>query len=178
MKTFNERLIFSAFRELDKIVPDKINILIGGGAAILLHKLMPISTYDIDAIPFKSVVGPDDLKVYRDQIAKKLALPTDWINPYFHQFTHCLPPNYGQRLKKIFRGKNVICYLLHPMDIAIMKLFAGRGKDESHLKVLLKPNNVDLELIDTYLNEIAAKNHPGAKMALKLFNELVEAMGI
>lgn len=171
-------MIEKAFKELDQIVPEKINLLIGGGAAILVLDIMPISTYDIDAIPFKSVIGSEELKPYRETVAKKLNLPLDWINEYFYEFTHCLPSNYGERLHVFFKGEKLICYVMHPTDIVIMKLFARRKKDESHLRYLIKNNHANLDIIDDHLSMMADKNHPGAKEAYHYFNQLLDALGM
>ncbi len=173
----NKKIIKQAFLELDKLLPEKTNILIGGGAALLILDIMPIATMDIDAIPFKSVIGSDELKPYREKVAKKLGLPHDWINEHFYQFTFCLPEDYGKRLKVFFKGKKLICYVLHPTDIVIMKLFAHRAKDESHVKYLIKNDSTDLEYIDEHLEECIDKNLPKAKEAQNYFHDLLRALG-
>jgi hypothetical protein len=145
---------------------------------LLLLDIMPVATYDIDAIPFRSIIGPEELKPYREIVAQTLNLPADWINEYFYQFIHCLPSSYSDRLKRFYRGKNLQCFVMHPTDIAIMKLFAHRDKDESHLRYLLGKGHADGEFVDTYLNEMADQNHPGAREALATFNRLIDALGL
>ncbi|MFH1726815.1 MAG: DUF6036 family nucleotidyltransferase [Pseudomonadota bacterium] len=174
----SNNMISKAFIRLDVILDEKVNLLIGGGAALLILDIMPISTMDVDAIPFKSIIGPEDLKKYSQAVAKELDLPADWLNEYFYQFTHCLPDDYGDRLKEVFSGEKLTCFCLSPTDIAIMKFFAHRGKDQSHLRYLIKNKHLDLDFIDNYLDEMVEKNHPGAEDALACFHDLLEALGI
>ena len=174
----NKHLITQAFKELDAILPDRVNLLIGGGSALLLLKKIPISTMDIDAICFKSAITSEDLKPYREKVAEKLQLPPHWINEYFYEFTHCLPPDYNSRLIKYYRGRRLTCFVMSATDIAIMKLFAGRNKDLGHLRYLFAKKMVNLGLIETHLNNLTEISHPGVERAVELFEELRESLGI
>ena len=174
----NKEQIRRAFQRLDELVGHPVNLLIGGGAAILLLDIMPIATMDIDAMPFKSILGMEDLKPFCERVASEQGLASDWLNAYFYQFTHCLPSDYGKRLKVFLKGKHLTCHLLSASDIAIMKLFAGRVKDESHLRYLFKSGSGDMRLIDEHLDLLVGQNHPGSQKALVKFESITEEFGL
>ena len=134
------------------------------------------STHDIDAIPIQSKLSFEEIKLYVLQVAEKLDLSPDWINPYFNSFTHALPLDYMQRTQKIFEGKKIRCMVLGPEDLLIMKLMAGRQKDERHSRRLLKRNNIDLLLVEKQLEVLVNRSIPKSKEALDLFDELKSDM--
>ena len=103
----NKSAMIECFEELDRSLDDNLNLLIGGGAALILNGTTSFTTYDIDGMPFKSSIDAHELRVYRDKVSTKLNVPKDWLNEYFYQFTHSLPLDYGDRLKEIFSGKKL-----------------------------------------------------------------------
>lgn len=173
----NKNIMIECFEELDRSLDDNLNLLIGGGAALILNEVTSFTTYDIDAMPFKSSIDAHELRVYRDRVALKLNIPKDWINEYFYQFTHSLPLDYGDRIREIYSGSKLKCYILSPTDLVIMKCFARREKDELHIKYLLKQGNVNIDYVDDYLQELVLKKYPNATDASIFFNNILEALG-
>lgn len=83
---------------LDEAVSKPLSLLVGGGAAFVLAYHIPLSTMDIDAIPYKTELDLAEFDACVKKVAKKLSLPPDWLNPYFSTFTYSLPKDYGVRL--------------------------------------------------------------------------------
>src|SRR4051812_5571380 len=73
----------------------EIQLIMGGGGAMILAHGFPLSTTDIDAVPKgMDIVELDPLV---KQIAEEQKIPYDWLNPYFSTFVHTLPSDYGDR---------------------------------------------------------------------------------
>lgn len=166
-----------ALGALDRELPQPLNLLIGGGAAFLLAHHIPLSTMDIDGIPYKTPLKPADLDPYVKKVAKALGLPNDWLNSYFATFTYSLPRDYGDRLCEVFRGKKLKAFALGKEDLLIMKSFAGREKDIPHARALLK-KGLDTSLVGRHLHRCAEEGIPRAREACDFFYDVCEQLGI
>lgn len=167
----------AALKALDRIIPESLHLLIGGGAAFLLAHQIPLSTEDIDGIPFRSKMKPADLDPYIKKVAASLGLPSDWLNQYFAIFTYSLPKDYGERLVKILAGKKLTAWALGKEDLLIMKCFAGREKDIPHgLALLKKPLNT--KIVADHLHACAEEGLPNAQKACDFFYDMCEQLGI
>lgn len=148
-----------------------LHLLVGGAGALVGAYQYPDQTTDIDAVPLKG--GLDEIATELQEVSTELGLPGDWMNPHYKTFTIYLPQDYRSRVKTFFRGRALIADALGPEDIMIMKFMAGRAKDQSHLRFLMK-QNPDLELIEARLNELVKLFPPIAQKALDLFDEVTE----
>lgn len=166
-----------ALRALDKRVPEKFHLLVGGGAAFVLAHKIPLATMDIDAIPFKTTLKFADLDPYIKEVAAELGIPNDWLNGYFVTFTHSLPKDYGDRLIPIFTGNKITAVALGKEDLLIMKCFAHRAKDVSHAAQLIK-KGVNLEKVSDHLHQCREEGISNADQALDFFYEVCERLGV
>ncbi|MEK7791085.1 MAG: DUF6036 family nucleotidyltransferase [Deltaproteobacteria bacterium] len=176
MKALNKEDWIKALRALDKAIDRPLRLLVvGGGAMVLAHEL-PLATSDIDAIPFKSnwTLGELDDKV--KEVAQKLKISPDWLNSYFSSFSYVLPKNYDQRLVAVYKGEKLQAFALGVEDLLILKCFAGRGKDVSHAKYLMKRCK-NLSFVEKHLEEMIEKNIPKAFQALDFFDEIKDLFG-
>ena len=137
---------------------------------ILAHGF-PKGTTDIDAIPKN--MSPEILSPFVQEIAKELNLPGDWLNPYFSNFSHTLPPDYGSRLIVVFQGSHLKVEALGKEEMLIMKCFAHRAKDIPHARALLK-KKVNVDFVEDRLNELLKKKIPGTEAALQFLQEVVD----
>ncbi len=166
-----------ALAALDKEVREPLQLLVGGGAAFVLAHHIPLSTSDIDAIPFKTKMTLAELDVHAKRVAAKLKLPPDWLNNYFATFTYSLPKDYGDRLVSIFKGKKLTALALGKEDLLVMKCFAGREKDIPHARLLLK-KKIDLKTVSQHLHHCLEERLPKAQEALDFFYDLCEWQGV
>ena len=165
-----------ALRKLDKKINRPLNLLVGGGGALVLGHQMPLSTLDIDAIPFRSdwTVGQLDKKV--KEVARKLDIPPDWLNPHFVTFSYVLPGDYDKRLISIYKGKHLNAFALGAEDLLILKCFAGRAKDVGHARFLMKKCE-NIRFVEKHLEKMLEDRIPKAQDALDFFDEIKSSLG-
>lgn len=167
-----------AFERLDQLLPDTQELLIGGGAAMILGYGETEATRDVDAASIRSPRSLEDLRPALEQVARELGLAPDWINPYFETYMHVLPADYGARLQQTFGGKRLTCWLLGPEDLLVMKLCAGRQKDERHIRRLIRRKDIDLGLVERSLQALVEKRIPRGQEALDRFDEVRDTLGL
>ncbi len=165
-----------AFAALDADLPGPLTLVVGGGGAMLLAHGLPIATSDVDAYPAAGGLTIEELDPYVKKVAKQVGLPHDWLNPYYATFAHVLPADYGKRLVDVFTGKNLRVRSLGVEDLLVMKCFAGRAKDRSHARALLR-RSPDLKIVSDRLEELLEKRVPGAVQALDFFDDLTAEAG-
>lgn len=161
-----------AFKELDDRLKAPVRLVVGGGTALMLADRFPVRTTDVDAYPVGASM--DELDPAIKAVARKLHLPADWINPHFSTFAYVLPPDYKERLRSIFKGARLAVDALGPEDLLLMKCFAGRTKDVSHAKALLK-KGVDLAIVERRLQELFDRRVPKAQDAMDFFDDLQDS---
>jgi hypothetical protein len=159
----------AAFGALDALLSEPLTLILGGGTAMLLAYSIPVRTTDADAYP--QGPAPASLDSLVKKVARQLSLPGDWLNPHFATFAHVLPPDYGTRLKDVFVGAHLRVRALGAEDLLVMKAFAGRDKDVSHARALLR-RHPNLELVGKRLEELLERRIPGARDALDFFDDL------
>lgn len=167
----DKNLAIKAFKLLDKMIGDRIQAQViitvgGGGAMILLHEYQE-ATSDIDGIVNKAA---NEVKEFSEEIAKKLHISHDWLNPHFNAFTYYLPSDAGSRIENVFQGEFLTVKSLGVEDILIMKFMAGREKDRPHIKYLLN-KSPNLKIIEDRLYELEKINKATAEKALEMFYE-------
>jgi hypothetical protein len=165
-----------AFAALDAALPRSLTLIVGGGGAMLLAHGIPVATEDIDAYPAAGGLTVEELDPFVKKIAKDLGLPPDWLNPYFSTFAHVLPADYGMRLVDVYTGGMLRVRALGVEDLLVMKCFAGRAKDRSHARTLLR-RSPDLGVVSDRLEELLEKRVPGALQALDFFDDLLAEIG-
>lgn len=170
----DKELALKALKMLDEALEEAgfslVKMIAGGGASMLLAYGFPGKTNDIDAITTNA--NFDEIKILAETIAKNLGIDHDWLNPHFQSFTIYLPEDSKSRMKRIYNGSHLIVESLGPEDILIMKLMAGRAKDRSHIKYLLKMS-LDISVVENRLHELQDKNLYAklARQALDLLDE-------
>lgn len=152
----------------------KVTLLVGGAGALVGCYNYKEKTTDVDALPLGSSL--DEISVELKQIADDFQLPADWLNPHFSTFTLYLPSDYKKRCRRFFEAPALAVDALGPEDLMIMKLMAGRTKDQSHIRFLMKQKPLDLSVVENRLNELVALFPREAKKALDLFDDIQEDM--
>lgn len=166
------RQLERAFSALDALLPRPVTLIVGGGTAMMLAYQLPVRTTDVDAYPRDGHL--DELRDPILAVATAQGLAKDWINPWFETFAYVLPADYGTRLRPVFRGERLEVVALGVEDLLVMKCFAGREKDVSHARALLR-RSPDLRVVERRLQELADKGVKGAPDALDFFDDLTGA---
>jgi hypothetical protein len=158
-----------AFRALDRRIEAPVTLIVGDGAAMMLAYGLPVRTRDVDA--YTAAGHLDDLAPAVREVARKVGLSSDWLNPHFETFTHVLPADYGSRLLEVFAGDRLRVMALGVEDLLIMKCFAGREKDIGHARALLR-KAPDLALVDGRIQQLIEKGIKGAREAGDFLDDL------
>ena len=79
---------------------------------------------------------------------------------------------------KLYKGDCLEVLVLGPEDLLIMKLHAGRPKDDTHIRRLLKTQKINLGFVEDHLHELIDKNIPGSEKALDRLDQYLEDLGI
>jgi len=165
----SSQLALQAFEALDAELVAPVSLVVGGGTAMMLAHGLPVRTTDVDAYPRKGSLEP--LLPAVRKVGKTLGLSPDWLNPHYETFAHVLPVDYGSRLVPVYGGKHLEVSALGAEDLLVMKCFAGREKDVSHARALLR-RRPDLAVVERRLQELAERGVKGAQDALDFFDDL------
>lgn len=168
--------MIKAFEALDKELVKKAEILIGGGAAMLLAHNISLTTMDIDGLLMKSVITPAELDPLVKKVGHDLKIGAHWFNDYINTFTYTVPKDFRSRLVTVFTGNNLTVVALGKEDLLIMKCFSGREKDIGHARALVK-NGADTKLVEAHIEQLKKKGLPRAKEALEFLKDIRESLG-
>ena len=170
-------MMLRAFGSLDKRLKTPVEILIGGGAAMLLAHKVPLSTMDIDGLLVHCEVSPAELDPLIKKVAQELKINPHWFNSYFGTFTFVIPKDYEKRLIPVYKGMNLKVMAFGLEDLLIMKCFSGREKDIGHVKALIK-GGADLNLVEGHVQTLADKGVPKASEALDFLDDIRDQLGV
>ncbi len=171
----NAKTMQTALRELDAILDGAVRLVIGGGGAMVLAYDHPLGTFDIDAFPAKGSLSLSEIDGAARRVAATLQIPSDWLNFHFSTFAHVLPPDYGERLVRVFCGVHLSVDALGPEDLMIMKCFSARDKDRPHAVRLLGLLH-SKELVSRHLDALIERRIPGAERAADYFDDLCDEL--
>jgi len=166
------QLMKTALEALDAKLKTSVRLIIGGGGAMILAHHFPLATTDIDGIPGAGM-SAEELDPFVKEVANELNLPKDWLNPYYVTFTHVLPKDYNIRLKIVFEFSHLTVEALSKDDLLIMKCFAGRIKDQPHVKALVR-SGANTKFAENHIESLKAKGIPGAEKALDFLDEILD----
>jgi len=172
----DKQTMLKAFEALDKRLKSPVEILIGGGAAMILAHKVPLSTMDIDGLLVHTEVTPAEMDPLVKKVARDLDINPHWFNSYFGTFTYTIPKDYEKRLSTVYKGKNLKVLAFGLEDLLIMKCFSGREKDIGHAKALVN-GGADIKLVDSHIQSLADKGVPGAAEALDFLDDVRDQVG-
>ncbi len=166
-----------ALAALDRHIDAPARLVIGGGGAMVLAYDHPLATQDVDAFAARGGLGIAELERAAKQVARELDIEPDWLNGHFETYTGVLPEGYSARLRRVHDGERLTVDALGPEDLLVMKCFAGRDKDRSHARTLIRLAE-DLRLVDAHLAHLVERGYPGAQKAVDYFDDLRDEAGL
>jgi hypothetical protein len=172
----DKETMLKAFEVLDKKLKKPAEIVIGGGADMLIAHNVPLSTMDIDGLLVHCELTPTDIDPLVKKVAQELSINPHWFNSYFGTFTYVIPRDYEIRIVAVYKGKNLKVSSFGLDDLLIMKCFSGREKDIGHAKALIK-SGADLNFVDAHIQALAEKNVPKAAEALDFLDDIRDQLG-
>jgi hypothetical protein len=163
--------IQQAFACLDSKLSHSLQLIMGGGGAMICAHHFPLATTDVDAI----AIGTDihSLNNLISEVAAEIELPADWLNFHFSSFAFVVLPDYLDHTINVYTGTHLTVRAFSLEDMLILKCFAHRPKDVVHSKALLK-KNPDLKKIEAHIEMLKSKGFPEAQKALDFLDEVLD----
>ncbi|MBI5082453.1 MAG: hypothetical protein HZB17_14305 [Chloroflexi bacterium] len=123
-------------QNIDSELSTSCEIILVGGAAMILHFGAQRATRDVDALVLRGSVN--DLRQAVKNVAKLNDLPEDWLNDAVKGFADILPPDFQERLTLLdVSTSKVRVYVLGRAEQTAMKIVALREQDLEDLELLL-----------------------------------------
>jgi hypothetical protein len=159
--------LIEALEQLGARCPSETEIVLAGGAALILGGYIDRGTNDgdvIDADPRLREIA--DLVA---AVADERHLPVTWLNDGVRGFLDVLPPDYRDRLEEVATFENLHVLRLGRLDMIVMKFFALRPQDLEDLATLA-PRADEIEFVRGQLGRIA-KARPDKAFRMQLYLE-------
>lgn len=147
--------LIAAIRELDRQLAEPVDLVIIGGAAMILGFGASRATRNVDVIPLRG-----DLQALRTAVARvgrDLELPSDWVSDAAKGLADVLSPDFYRRLEPIdLQLDKLRLYLLGRPDLVAMKIIALREQDLEDLEILLAELDPDgLRIVEQTASHVA-----------------------
>ena len=128
--------LIEALQALDERLSSSFDVILIGGAAMILHFGASRATRDIDVLVLRGDLS--ELREAVKAIARERDLPEDWISDAAKGFADILPPDFYHRLVLLgFALRNTRLYALGRPEQVAMKIVALREQDLEDLELLL-----------------------------------------
>jgi hypothetical protein len=132
----DKRELIEILRELDERLSSSFDVVLVGGAAMILHFGARRATRDIDVLVLRG--DPGELREAVKAIAYERDLPEGWMSDAAKGFADILPPDFYHRLVPLeFTLRNMRLYALGRPEQVAMKIVALREQDLEDLELLL-----------------------------------------
>ncbi len=147
--------MMKALRRFDEHLTQGVELLVGGGAAMVCVYDFPLHTTDIDVVLKNTSI--DKIQPIVHQVAQELGLTEDWLNTWYSSFTYTLPEDFYKRIRPFFNGNYLLAHALGPEDLLVLKCCAHRIKDLGHARFLIR-KNADYRFVMNHLEKLLEKN--------------------
>lgn len=138
--------LIKLLNELDERLSSSFDIILIGGAAMILHFGAPRTTRDVDIILLRGNLS--ELREGIKLIADEKELPEDWMSDAAKGFADIFLPDFYHRLVTLgFELRNIRIYALGLPEQVALKIIALREQDLEDLELLLPK----LSAADKYL---------------------------
>ena len=94
--------LWTALEALGKRATERVLLVLGGSAALILGDTLRRPTDDGDVVA--SEPGFDQLQRLIRDVAEAEHLPPGWLNESIQSYTYILPPDYMERLVTLLRS--------------------------------------------------------------------------
>lgn len=141
-----------ALARLGARVPTTAEIVLAGGAALLLGGYITRGTNDGDVIAASPKLSA--LRTAIAEVAEELDLAEAWLNDGVVAWADALPPDYRTRLHTVGTFGGLTVRRLDRRDLVVLKVLAQREQDREDLRQLA-PTPDEIAFIHAELPRIA-----------------------
>lgn len=132
----DKRELIEVLRTLDERLSSSFDVILVGGAAMILHFGASRATRDVDVLVLRGDVR--ELRRVVKAVAHECDLPEDWMSDAAKGFADILPPDFYHRLAPLqFTFQHLRLYALGWPEQVAMKIVALREQDLEDLELLL-----------------------------------------
>jgi hypothetical protein len=146
--------LIQAIQDLDTEVSSSCEILMVGGAAMILYFGAQRATRDVDAI----LLDGDNSQLQRGvkAVARRRGLPDDWMQDAVKGFAGILPADFHDRLVQLDLSlQRIRLWVLGRPDQVAMKMAGLREQDLEDLEVLLpQMSEADKEVLIRIIHHV------------------------
>ena len=166
----NKNELIEALQELDVQLSSNCDLILIGGAAMILHFGASRATHDVDMLVIHSDIA--DLRRAIKAVAQQRDLPEDWINDAAKGFADILPPDFDRRLTPLDLSlQHLRLFALGIPEQAAMKIVALREQDLEDLELLLpRIVDADKDVLRSIMQQVN-KFRPDWALRIKYFLE-------
>jgi len=159
--------LFDTLERLGELLPEKAQVVIAGGAALILGGYIERATSDGDVV--HSVPPLTELRSAIRQVAEERGLSPDWLNDGVKAFGDVLPEDFEKRTDRIGTFGNLRVLLLGRMDLILSKFYGGREVDFEDL-AQMHPTDEEIAFVISQLERIA-RFRPDRALKMQLYLE-------
>jgi len=159
--------LLEALQRLGELIPQKAQIVIAGGAALILGEYIERGTGDGDVVHSDPPLV--QLRSAIRQVAQEEGLSPHWLNDGVKAFGDVLPDDFDQRTDRIGTFGNLRVLLLGRMDLILGKFYGGREVDLEDLAAI-RPTDKEIEFVLAQLERIA-RFRPDKALRMQLYLE-------
>jgi hypothetical protein len=147
--------LIDILQELDRRLSTSCDVVLVGGAAMILHFGASRATRDVDILLLRGDLA--DLRLAATKVAHDHNLPEDWLNDAVKGFADILPRDFYLRLVPLdIAFQHVHLYVLGSPDQAAMKIVALREQDLEDLEILLpRLSEADKNTLVTIMHHVS-----------------------
>jgi len=132
----DEQELVEVLRALDGELTSASDVVLVGGAAMILHFGARRATRDVDVLPLQGDIG--ELRRAVKTIARQHALPEDWMSDAVKGFVDILLPGFSSRLVRLDLSlEHLRLYVPGRPEQVAMEVVALRERDLEDLELLL-----------------------------------------
>ena len=159
--------LFDALERLGELLPEKAQVVIAGGAALILGGYVDRATGDGDVV--HSVPPLTELRSAIRKVAQERGLSPDWLNDGVKAFGDVLPEDFEARTDRLGMFGNLRVLLLGRMDLILSKFYGGREVDFEDL-AQMRPTGDEIAFVLSQLERIAGFR-PDRALKMQLYLE-------
>lgn len=128
--------LIELFAELDKELETAVDIILIGGAAMILHYGALRTTRDVDVLFLRGDIS--EIRAAIKAVAENRHLSDDWINDAAKGFSNIFLSDFYHRLiPQNFDFQNIRLYVIGKPEQIALKIVALREQDLEDLEILL-----------------------------------------
>jgi hypothetical protein len=157
--------LIQALERLGTLCAPGTEIVLGGGAALILAGYIDRGTEDGDVI--HSTPRLADLEDVLAIVAEEHDLPGAWLNDGVKAWADVLPPDFLGRLEEVGVFTNLRVRRLGRRDLLVMKFFALRAQDLEDISAMA-PVEEEIAFVRGQLGRIA-RTRPDRALRMQLY---------